>query len=117
MGGMVYTPRGPIVTAEPLPMRWGISVSIADQAGDPIALGSCAFVLQAVSTDPTCEVQCPPSIQTDRSPFDPTRRELYGLGACAMQCPLTPQPGPAFDQVTREMGRRLETFGLSPPAP
>jgi hypothetical protein len=88
-GGMVYTPRGPIATAESLPMQWGVWVSIADQPNDPIAFGACSFMLQAVSADPTCGVQCP----------------------------LTAQPGAEYDQITREMGRRLETFGLSPPAP
>ena len=112
MGGMVYTPRGPIATAESLPMRWGNLVSIANQVDDPIALGSCSFVLQAVSADPSCEVHCPPALQSGGPRFDPTRRE----GTCAVACPLTAQPGPAYDQITREMGHRLETFGLSPPA-
>jgi hypothetical protein len=115
-GGIVYTPRGPIVTTEAMPMRWGILVSIAKQVDDPIAVSSCSFVLQAVSADPSCEAQCPPPLQSGDARFDPGRRDLNSLAGCAVQCPLTPQPGPAYDQITREMGARLETFGLTRPA-
>ena len=105
-GAMVYTPRGPAGPQRPqtaLPFSWGISVWLPH----PETRSACDYELQAVSADPSCDLECPPPPASM-----PSREPMVRPPSCAViQCPLTPQPGAQYDEATRQMAQRLRSAG------
>jgi hypothetical protein len=114
-GAMVYTPRRTAASASPSMASsgasdWGIGVWKPERASWSDAGGACEYELQAVSTDPTCAPVCPSPPMVFAADV---AREPIGQTSCAIQCPMTPQPGAQFDQATREMAERLRTAGAA----
>jgi hypothetical protein len=109
-GAMVYTPRGaPAPAPSSIAFDWGIGVWKPERANWADTAAACEYELQAVSTDATCASDCsvvPPMVvaaERGRAPI--------GQPSCAIQCPMTPQPGAQFDQATRDMAARLRAAG------
>jgi hypothetical protein len=110
---LVYAPRvSPAAEGlSPIPFQWGIGVWKPEQSTWSEGPGACAYELQAVSTDPTCDMGCPPPPTPVSVGGGGTREPIAGPLRCGLQCPLTPQPGTEFDQATREMAERLRAAG------
>jgi hypothetical protein len=110
-GAMVYTPRGApasLTVPSSTPFNWGIGVWKPERASWSDTAGACEYELQAISTDPTCAFQClnPPLVFAAD-----VARVPIGQPSCAIQCPMTPQPGAQFDEATRDMAGRLRAAG------
>jgi hypothetical protein len=112
-GAMVYSPRGPTAAQAPLPFQWGMGVwqPHPETASDPRG-GPCEYELQAVSADPSCDVQSPPGPPAPLWVNGVGSRDPTGRSS-VIQCPLTPQPGAQYDEATRQMAQRLRSAGAT----
>lgn len=115
-GAMVYAPRGAPATGSltapsSTAFNWGIGVWKPERADWSDAAGGCEYELQAISADPTCATQCPPDLPIVVSAD--FARQPIGRSSCAIQCPMTPQPGAQFDEATRDMAERLRAAGAA----